>query len=148
MAATIAFTFCAPAEAGEPRSVRPHKMRFRVLHHEINERRPLIYMWEIRSIEGVLLGRYIGKAKEGSGRPLKHYKQNVANILQGKPYRRGNPTGYRRIHLALAKAEREGLEITLRFLCNVGAEEDINAVEQDHIKLHKSCGDEKWQLNG
>lgn len=122
-------------------------MRFEHLPREPNASRPLIYMWEIRDGNGALLGRYIGKARGGADRPLKHYKRNVANILSGKPYRKGNPDGYRRIHLALAEAERQAYRITLQFLCNVAPHENINQVERSLIRLHNSSGGEAWQLN-
>ena len=99
-------------------------MRFTLLPHALNPNSPLIYMWEIRDAKGALLGKYVGKARAGASRPLKHYKRNVTNILLNKPYRKGNPIGYRRIHRALADAERKGLEVTLQFLCNVAPSED------------------------
>ena len=97
-------------------------------------------MWEIRDEDGALIGRYVGKAKAGANRPLKHYKRNVANILLGKPYRKGKPHGYRRIHQALAEAERKNYRVTLQFLRNVKADEDINQVEQECIRTQNSRG--------
>ena len=123
-------------------------MQFRLVPHELNESLPLIYMWEIREPDGRLVGRYIGKAKAGARRPLKHYKRNVANILANKPYRSGNPSGYRRIHHALAEAERVGLQVTLQFVCNVAPHENINEVEQKCIRMQNCLGSEAWQLNG
>ena len=123
-------------------------MQFLRLPHELNESLPLIYMWEIREPGGLLVGRYIGKAKAGANRPLKHYKRNVANILASKPYRSGNPGGYRRIHHALAEAERRGLQVTLQFVCNVAPHENINEVEQRWIRMQNCLGSEEWQLNG
>jgi hypothetical protein len=108
----------------------------------------LIYMWEIRDQSGTLLGRYVGKAKEGAKRPLTHYKRNVKNILAGKPYRKSNPEGYRRIHVALAEAHGHGHRITLSFLCNVQATENINEAERQWIVKQNSQGTEAWQLNG
>ena len=122
-------------------------MRFQLLPHELSEELPLIYMWEIHETDGTLVGRYVGKAKAGAKRPLKHYKRNVANILLRKPYRKGNPTGYRRIHQALAEAERKGLQVTLQFLCNIQLHESINELEQKYIRIHNSAGSEEWQLN-
>lgn len=123
-------------------------MRFTLLPHALNPNSPLIYMWEIHDAKGVLLGRYVGKAKAGASRPLKYYKRNVTNILLNKPYRKGSPIGYRRIHRALADAECEGLDVTLRFLRNVAPSEDNNEVERDHIRAQNSLGAEAWQLNG
>ena len=123
-------------------------MQFRHVDHKLDESSPLIYMWEIHAADGSLFGRYVGKAKAGAHRPRTHYKRNVANILADKPYRKGNPVGYRRVHHALAEAERTGLQITLQFLCNVAPHENINDVEQLQIRLHNCAGGEAWQLNG
>jgi hypothetical protein len=123
-------------------------MRFELVPHQLNEDLPLIYMWEIHSTSGELMGRYVGKAKSGANRPLKHYRRNVSNILQGKPYRKHNPSGFRRIHHALASAQAQGYEITLQFLCNVSPNENINEVEQKYIQSMKCSGEEAWQLNG
>lgn len=123
-------------------------MNFAKLAADIVETAPLIYMWEIRDGAGILVGRYVGKAKAGANRPLKDYRRNVANILLGKPYRKSKPTGYRRVHRALAEAESKGFQVTLRFLCNVGRDEDINEVEQRLIREQNSRGPEPWQLNG
>lgn len=108
---------------------------------------PLIYMWEIHDGDGALLGRYVGKAKNGAKRPRTHYSRNVANILLGERYRKGNPDGYRRIHHALAEAQRQGHSITLQYLCNVMPGENINIIEQRKILEHDSHGPEPWQLN-
>ena len=113
----------------------------------VDEVQPLIYMWEIRNHAGQLIGRYVGKAKAGANRPRKHYARNVANILAGKPYRKGNPDGYRRVHRALAEAERLGYVLTLSFLCNVNQEETINEAEQRCIREQNCRGIEAWQLN-
>jgi hypothetical protein len=86
-------------------------MHFVVKDNGVNERQPLIYMWEIMNRTGELVGRYVGKAKAGAERPRTHYARNVANILSGKPYRKGNAQGYRRIHRVLAEAHR--LEYTV-----------------------------------
>lgn len=122
-------------------------MKFHLCPHELNVESALIYMWEIRDGDD-LVGRYVGKAKGGSKRPLKHYKRNVANILLGKPYRKGKPDGYRSIHLALAEAERRGYDVTLHFLCNVNPGENINQIEQKCILEQESRGPASWQLNG
>jgi len=116
--------------------------------HDINESLPLIYMWEIRDRDGQLRGRYVGKAKAGAGRPLMHYKRNVRNILLNRPYRKGKPDGYRRVHVALAEAQRDGMEVTLHFLCNVSADDDINEVERRLIRERDCVGPAPWQLNG
>jgi len=123
-------------------------MRYTELPHRLRVDLPLIYMWEIRASDGSLLGRYVGRAKGGVKRPRTHYSTNVGRILAGKPYRKGNPSGYRRIHSALAEAECRGFCITLQFLCNVLPGENINEVEQRCIREYRSKGGETWQLNG
>ncbi|MGY0199117.1 hypothetical protein [Leptothrix sp. BB-3] len=104
-------------------------------------------MWEIHEASGELVGRYVGKTKAGAKRPLKHYKRNVAKLLLNKPYRRGNPTGFRRIHHALAEAEVRGFRVTLQFLCNIETHENINEVERKFIRIYNCKGGEAWQLN-
>ena len=123
-------------------------MQFTVAGHTIDPAAPLIYMWEIHDQHGGLVGRYIGKAQAGARRPTKHYERNVNNILGGRPYRKGKPEGYRRVHRALAQAHEAGHAIRLYFLCNVGQEEDINVVEQRWIKEKNCLGSQPWQLNG
>lgn len=113
----------------------------------VDQSRPLIYMWEIWANDGTLLGCYVGKASRGSSRPLSHYKRNVMNILDGKPYRKGKPDGYRRVHRILAEATRSGYRVRLSLLKNVELHESINQVERILIKEHNSAGGEPWQLN-
>jgi len=122
-------------------------VKFYLLPYTLNPESALIYMWEIRDGDR-LVGRYVGKAKGGAKRPLNHYKRNVANIVLGKPYRKGKPDGYRRIHRELAEAERRGYCVTLHFLCNVNSGENINQIEKECIIKQNSRGPEEWQLNG
>jgi hypothetical protein len=114
----------------------------------IDPRQAMIYMWEIISSEDdSVLGRYIGKSSRGETRPLTHYARNVANLLAGKPYRKNNPEGYRRIHHALAEATACGHKVRLIYLENVGNEQNINEVERQFITKIGTTGSEKWQLN-
>lgn len=113
----------------------------------VDQNRPLIYMWEIWAADGTILGRYVGKASRGARRPLSHYKRNVINILDGKPYRRGRPDGYRRVHRMLAQAMSCGHRVRLSLLTNIEPHENINQAERAFIKKHNSAGDEPWQLN-
>jgi hypothetical protein len=122
-------------------------MQFTVIRGAIDESKPLIYMWEIREHSGKVVGRYVGKAKAGSKRPLTHYTRNVRNILAGKPYRRLAPAGFRRIHLALANAVRDGLLIELTLLVNVPEGASINEHERGWIKAKECVGPAAWQLN-
>lgn len=122
-------------------------MIFHLHSNGVDEFLPLIYLWEIYGGSGELVGRYVGKASGGASRPRKHYSRNVKNLLAGKPYRRGAPDGFRRIHRALAKAQTEGFTIALHLICNVRAGEDINAVERYWIAAKNTIGNEPWQLN-
>ena len=123
-------------------------MQFEIYDNGADWSKPLIYMWEIKSRTGCVMGLYVGKAKAGAKRPTTHYSRNVANILAGKPYRRGKPDGYRRVHHVLARAHRQGHSITLHFLCNVESPESINEVEKRCIRERRTQGIESWQLNG
>jgi len=114
----------------------------------IDPNQAIIYMWEITSSEDdSVLGKYIGKSSRGETRPLTHYARNVANLLAGKPYRKNNPEGYRRIHHALAKAAACGHTVKLIYLENVGKEQNINEVERQYIVRFGTAGPEIWQLN-
>jgi len=53
-------------------------------------------------------------------------------LLSGRPYRKGRPHGFRRIHRELAKADRFGPQITLIILENVEGHA-INMREQELI---------------
>lgn len=64
----------------------------------VDTSKPGLYEWHI---EGV--GSYIGRYKRYS-RPTTEYVRNVRNLIAGKPYRRGKPTLFRRIHHELAAA--------------------------------------------
>ncbi|MFO4643473.1 hypothetical protein V5H01_17755 [Vibrio cholerae] len=123
-------------------------MNFDVISQGVNPDKALIYMWEIYDKTDVLIGRYVGKAKNGAKRPLKHYKRNVARLIAGKPYRKSNPNSYRVVHKALADAVDKNYVIKLYFLANINEGEDINQVEQALINQHDCKGSESWQLNG
>ncbi|ENM3843969.1 GIY-YIG domain-containing protein [Vibrio cholerae] len=123
-------------------------MNFDVISQGVNPDKALIYMWEIYDKTDVLVGRYVGKAKNGAKRPLKHYKRNVARLIAGKPYRKSNPNSYRVVHKALADAVDKNYVIKLYFLANINEGEDINQVEQTLINQHDCKGSESWQLNG
>ena len=123
-------------------------MQFAERNHNVDESRPLIYMWEIRDKAGELVGRYIGKAKGGAERPRTQYRRNVTNVLAKKPYRKSKPTEFRKVHHALAEAQKLGHTVVLSFICNVQPGENINDVERRCIKEHNCKGGESWQLNG
>ncbi|MDR3429263.1 MULTISPECIES: hypothetical protein [Silvimonas] len=108
-------------------------MDFVFLSQNVDQTRPLLYLWEIIDLDtGKLLHSYVGKAKGGSSRPLKHYRRNVANLLANKPYRKGSPDGFRASHRALAQAVTTGHRIVLTLLYNVDIEK-INEAESREI---------------
>jgi hypothetical protein len=100
----------------------------------VDKKKPGIYEWRI---EGV--GTYIGKFTR-IRRPTKEYGRNVMNLLNEKPYRRGNKDGFRRIHRALERAHREGREIRLTILENVD-KPVLNRSEHELIKERGSLND-------
>ncbi|MDR3429986.1 hypothetical protein [Silvimonas sp.] len=106
---------------------------FHLNENGVEQDKPLLYLWEIYdAYSGVLLHSYVGKAKGGSKRPLKHYRRNVLNLLHGRPYRRGKFDKFRASHRALAEAILLGHRIVLSFLRNVELDA-INAVERQEI---------------
>lgn len=104
------------------------------VHSGVNTDLPGIYEWHI---EGA--GSYIGKYGRVR-RPTREYRRNVVRLLNKKPYRKGNPEGYRRIHLELARAWRDGRRIELIILENVRAER-INQREQELIANRGTLND-------
>ena len=91
-----------------------------------DEGRPGLYEWRI---EGA--GSYIGQYRWIS-RPRREYGLNVARLINDLPYRKGKPTGFRRIHRELASALMEGRRIELVFLEN-GERPALNARETELI---------------
>lgn len=106
------------------------EMQFDFLRTYVDPTARLIYLWEIKDSTGRVLYRYVGKSDVGAKRPLRHYSRNVRNLMNGRPYRRGNPDGFRKVHHELAKAILLGYKVTLSFLCNVPDGADIYAVEK------------------
>jgi hypothetical protein len=82
-------------------------------------REPGVYLWTI----GV--DTYVGKAANLESR-LREYLRNVWRIENGEPYRRGNPHGFRAVHVALATAKAEGSPIEWQVLefCELAARLD------------------------
>ena len=52
---------------------------------DIDPTTPLIYLWEIADSSGAVIYRYVGKASNGAGRPIEHYRRNVRRLLSGQP---------------------------------------------------------------
>lgn len=84
--------------------------------------KPGIYEWIIAGA-----GSYIGKYTS-IRRPTREYALNVERLLNGRPYRKGDAEGYRRIHHELAWACHDGRRIDLVILENVDPD-NINARE-------------------
>ncbi|MNW10973.1 hypothetical protein D3C71_2083090 [compost metagenome] len=64
--------------------------------------------------------------------------RNTNRCLAGLPYRKSNPEGFRKVHLALADAVRRNFQVTIRFLKNVGQHEDIYDVERTMISARNA----------
>ncbi len=108
---------------------------FHLNENGVEQDKPLLYLWEVYdACSGELLHSYVGKAKGGSKRPLKHYRRNVLNLLHGRPYRRGKLDQFRASHRALAEAILQGHQVVLTLLRNVELA-DINKAEREEIML-------------
>ena len=113
-------------------------MKFTVDSGEFDPSLPLIYLWQIIDEHGEVCFPYVGKAKRGASRPMNHYVRNVRNLIAKRPYRKGNPDGYRVVHRRLADAQTRGLTVRLIFLCNVLGDEDIDDAERKW-QQHYGC---------
>jgi len=74
----------------------------RDIAHHVDLAGPGVYAWRI---DGVVV--YVGKASRLRSR-LREYRNNIGKIGDGRPYRRGEPGGFRRVHRALAEARAAG----------------------------------------
>lgn len=98
---------------------RPVAREYRLKHTvEIPEGvtldKPGIYEWAITYADGSIR-RYVGKYTR-QNRPMREYHANVKRILDGRPYRKAAPTGFRGVHRELAEATREERAIVLTIL--------------------------------
>lgn len=109
-------------------------MKFTFDHNGVDQDKPLIYLWVLTHPDGTT-DLYVGKAKSGSSRPLKHYKRNVTRLISGKPYRKSKPDQWRAVHLAMGKCVELGGSLHLKLLTNTTLDE-INAVERGFIKYY------------
>jgi hypothetical protein len=84
---------------------------------EIDLGGPGIYAWHV---DGRLV--YVGKATKLRSR-IREYRNNIERIRSGRPYRRGNVDGFRRIHRELARAVEAGVSVSISVLetCEPGA---------------------------
>lgn len=80
---------------------------------DVDLSKPGIYYWVIAGGDS-----YIGKYSD-IRRPTKHYGRIVQLHRSNGDYRKSNPRGFRRIHIALSEAVREGRTVELRILENV-----------------------------
>jgi hypothetical protein len=71
-------------------------------------------------------------------RPKREYGLNVGRLLAERPYRRGNPDGFRRIHRELAKAAKDRVSITLALLENEADREQRNRRERELIAQRRA----------
>lgn len=122
------------------------RMQYDLPLHDFDVTAPLIYMWEIHNAEDKVIGRYIGKANGGEKRPTQHYSRNVDKLLRGLPYKKDKD--YRRVHHALARAVTDGHRISLCYLCNVLADQNIFEVEMRYIREYGCDKRDGISLNG
>jgi hypothetical protein len=93
-----------------------------------------IYEWKIAG-----RGSYIGKYTVFSDR-CRDYRRNLSNLRAGRPYRKSNEDGFRRIHRELSDANLKGLSITLVLLENVDPS-DINRRKRELIAERGALND-------
>lgn len=113
-----------------PQPKPPGEFRFRELPSNVDPKRSLVYLWEIRRQDGSLALCSVGKASGGASRPRTVCPNNIRRLRAGLPWHGQSMDGYRPIHHALSDAVDKGYEVTLTLLCNVEPGEDINEVER------------------
>ena len=80
---------------------------------------------------------YIGCANTAR-RPQVAYSRNVKRMIEGKPYRKNKPEGFRLIHRRLFEAVQNGENVLIELIRNVArenkfAEERAEIAEYSHI---------------
>lgn len=100
---------------------------------DVDPSKPGLYRWDIGGEV------YIGKYTKIS-RPRSAYARNVRRLIEGLPYRRSNPDGWRRVHHAMAAAISAGEAIKLRILENCSPEQ-INLRERELIRQFGTLND-------
>lgn len=83
-----------------------------VVHPGVDPKASGLYEWHVADV-----GIYVGKFTRWR-RPFREYALNVERLLSGRPYRRADPVGFRRIHRVLAGAVRSGRRIELHMVEN------------------------------
>ncbi len=121
-------------EAGNDSVMVPEEWCKVVVCPGVDCTKPGIYRWEIE-----MAGVYIGKYSNIS-RPTQEYRRNVVRILNNQRSHHANGL-FRRVHHALAKAVKDGSQITLTILANAKGIEQ-NCLERSFIRS------ENANLNG
>lgn len=99
--------------------------------------KPGLYEWRIEGL-GVYIGQYTRRSRH-----RREYRLNVLRLLNGHPYRKKDPYGFRSVHHALATAVREGRRITLTIIENQADKSERNRREQELIRIRRreaECG--------
>ena len=100
----------------------------------VNPESPLLYRI---TISGTLF--YIGCANSAR-RPQKAYRRNLQRMIDGRPYRKNNPDGFRFVHRRMLEAVQRGEEVTIDLLRNVA--KDAKFIEE------RAEIDKCWQKYG
>ncbi len=102
--------------------------------NNVDPHSPLLYKI---TISGAI--SYIGCANSAR-RPKSAYSRNLERMLQGKPYRKSNPDGFRSVHRRIFEAAKAGETIVIALLRNVPRESKFSE-EQAEILWHLKKGD-------
>jgi hypothetical protein len=86
-----------------------------------------IYDWRIIHSDGTQ-SCYIGRFTAASR--FRSYERGIYRLLNGLPYRPGNPTGFRKVHHHLAAAVRNGLRVERRIVENCPTDRLIEREQQ------------------
>lgn len=105
-------------------------MEFEFRENDVNPNQPLLYRISIGSRL-----YYVGCADDAS-RPRNDYRRNIERLTDGRPYRKGNPDGFRHIHRQLYDATVSGESIIIELLRNVSRESKFEE-ERKEIESHR-----------
>lgn len=100
---------------------------YETTHVEIAGASAGIYEWRIEGF-----GAYVGKSKNLRSR-FREYRNNVCKLLNGLPYRKNNPEGFRDVHRELLNAYQNKAAIKFTVL-GFYEPDSLNAHEQAAIK--------------
>jgi hypothetical protein len=104
----------------QPNNVDPHS--------------PLLYKI---TVDGAIC--YIGCANSAR-RPKSAYLRNLYRMIDGKPYRKNNPDGFRSVHRHMFEAVKAGKPIVIDLLRNVSLESKFSE-EKEEIQWHLNKGE-------